>query len=604
MADLHSLSFAELSQGRLAPLLAGTAADGPTTVWPFCDDYENARRIPDLLPPACELATVNPALNRAAAELAEFMVNIDECVWPGSAPRGLWSASDISDRGPNAGGLALNIARRRILMQAAMNGGRHIVVTDDRSLGAALIGAGPVDTGRLSFLAGAALRRIKGAIRHAQRIAAAKAIASTFDRRLAALREADVLLTVWAGPQSFTGSTPADWRTNMGDLPRILSDAGVKVGFLALPLYWLYPLAEINRNAAASGAPVLMIDELLSPKDVLVNLCHGMSLPSRLRFPLIHDGMDFSHVLWREALLATRSERAPANHLFRLAGPRLAALGLRPTATCYAYEFQPWERGLVAGMKDALPGTRTVAIQVAPFAENYLSLLPSRQDMDSPCMPDLLIALGRVSKNTFCRWGVPENRLAVGGALRFDGLAFQSAERGAGGRTEATAPAGTVLCCLGMEFGPAVELASKAIEAVSPLPDRRLTINFHPLEDTARVKRSLRAIVGDAAMERVNFSTAGVRELAAGADVVLYNTSGAAIEALWSGTPVIFVGQDGHIDHDKLPDGAARKCKTVDEIVTAITASGGARRDVALETMLDGYILPVDKDVFIAAMRS
>jgi hypothetical protein len=194
-------------------------------------------------------------------------------------------------------------------------------------------------------------------------------------------------------------------------------------------------------------------------------------------------------------------------------------------------------------------------VQHAPFGWNYLSLFPSRRSIAQGALPDLLLMAG----DGYAQWlldaGVPAERVAVLGAIRF--------ERMVGSRA---VPRAAALCCTGIELDEAIELAVKATVALS---DMRvpLLINFHPITD-ASFRASVRDAVRKAAggSEHVTLSTAPMRDLLDQASAVLYMTSAACFEAVANGRTAIHVGRELVLDYDKLPEVMALRCSSRDDL--------------------------------------
>src|SRR5262249_28665430 len=135
------------------------------------------------------------------------------------------------------------------------------------------------------------------------------------------------------------------------------------------------------------------------------------------------------------------------------------------------------------------------------------------------------------------------------------------------GMLEAMPRGSSIVCCTGIDFDEAVELATKAARATAGL-GRRLIINYHPITDDA-FRAGLRAPVQQAAKRQtshITFSTASIRELLRDAADVLYTTSAACFEAVHAGRRAIYVARDLQLDYDKLPEAIAVRCRSVEEL--------------------------------------
>jgi hypothetical protein len=178
--------------------------------------------------------------------------------------------------------------------------------------------------------------------------------------------------------------------------------------------------------------------------------------------------------------------------------------------------------------------------------------------------------------------GVPAARVGVLGATRYEGA-------------QKLIPRGTsIVCCTGIDFDEAVELAMKAVRATAGL-GRRLIINYHPITDDA-FRAALRAQVQQA-LERetgpITFSTASVRELLRDAADVLYTTSAACFEAVQAGRRAIYVARDLQLDYDKLPAAIAVRCRSVEELRGVLATSEQLARYAERSMELRDWLGPV-----------
>jgi hypothetical protein len=571
------------------------AEAGSTTVWPCCDDYLSFLRLRDVLPPWAKQVAMNPVLNDLAEEMSGTVQNIADHLKTADLPDRIWQASDLSDRGPYASRLQLNLARRVAVARAAQqDGGRHLVVANDAAQARAIAGSDkPESLFRKLVFAGP---RLKGGLQMARRIAACKELQATFDSRLSALRQADVVLVTWCGPETFASADPKDSSTTLGSLVRILSDSGLKLGFLGLPLYWQHPMVEIVRNLAQPGLPAVLATELFSVGDVPRYVASGAGLADSLSLPFEYDGVDCSGVVRYEARKAAASFRIPEAAMLHDVPRRLADLQVLPHKVMYAYEYQPWEKALLLGARQAWPDATACAVQIAPFAENSLGFFPGRHD--SACMPDHLVAMGPEFRDIFVRRGFPAERLSVGGAIRFESAVKQSTSP----IKRNGALAASILCSLSIELGESIELAIKAAVATRAAKCRMI-VNFHPITDE-NWRQQLRAAVASGTTGESNhivYSPDRIGALIEQVDAVIYNTSGSAIDAVTHGVPVIYMARETEIDFDKLPQGTHARCATVEQLTALLETPVAEWGTQATPESLRGRLGPVDKSVFVDA---
>jgi hypothetical protein len=291
-------------------------------------------------------------------------------------------------------------------------------------------------------------------------------------------------------------------------------------------------------------------------------------------------GIDATAVLRMEARRDRRLSVAVEARLIAHVGRGLARLGIQPKLVLHAYEAQPWEKMLALGIRRSSPAVRIVAMQHAPFAWNYVSVFPSRKSITQGAIPDLLLMTGPGYARWFSDAGIPPDRIAVLGAVRFEDIGRAELPRGQ-----------TILCCTSIELDEAMELAAKAAEATVGL-GVPLVINFHPVTDATfrtSVRDAVRSAVGTAA-DHVTFSEASVRVLLDEAKVVLYMSSAVCFEAVAAGRCAINIGRNVALDYDKLPGDIAIRCDTPEALRAMLINADPAKHQSA---SLSHWLAPV-----------
>lgn len=222
---------------------------------------------------------------------------------------------------------------------------------------------------------------------------------------------------------------------------------------------------------------------------------------------------------------------------------------------------------MLAGFRRALPATRLIGVQHAPFAENYLSAYPSRRQWREGPVPDLVATIGQDFRDRLVALGAPADRVTIGGALRYTAiLAAQS-----GTRQPAAGGPHLVLAACSMDEREALELAHKAVDATSGLDGVRLAINFHPMV-SAHFRTAIRERIASLCdCRHVEFVEGGAEEWLGRTSIVLYSASGTAFEAVARGIPAIFVGSELALDLDKMAGQGGLRCRGVDELRRVIS---------------------------------
>lgn len=93
----------------------------------------------------------------------------------------------------------------------------------------------------------------------------------------------------------------------------------------------------------------------------------------------------------------------------------------RPHAVAWPWENHAWERAFV---RDARAnGVRTVGYQHSVVGRQMLNYGPASNPDGHASLPDVILCSGQATRDQLADWGVPTDRLAIGGALRFPGRA-------------------------------------------------------------------------------------------------------------------------------------------------------------------------------------
>jgi hypothetical protein len=583
-----------LDQAKISRL----AKTGAFTVLFLSSSLPHFMRLQRILPRDWAMPAPGAVLNNAAARLRDIVVNLDAQIW-NDPDRVSWDASLLGERGPLASTTMLNLARLKVVAELSGKPGRYLVVADDVAIGRMLLRAARQAGAAVSWSVpghspglidhivqfGTTLRVAIDTARRrtslVKRFFVRKLVLAWQRRRMPlpmdALRAADVLLTVWGRPDTFPTQGPLMHEHNFGRLPELLRQAGLRVVYLVYPLTYVAPARDIIRNALSAQEAVVVVDDFVPWWAGFAAALFGLGFPMRLG-KLSVDNLDATDVVRAEAVRDRRLAFGAEATLLRYVGSGMARLGIRPRALIHLYEGQPWEKMLARGFA----ATRVIGVQNVPFAANYLSFFPSRRSIVERRMPDFLLMTG----NRYVQWmidaGVPVARVGVLGATRYEGA-------------QELLPQGTsIVCCTGIDFDEAVELATKAARATVGL-GRRLIINYHPITDQV-FRAQLRDQVQQAMEQQtshITFSTASIRDLLRDAADVLYTTSAAGFEAVRAGRRAIYVARDLQIDHDKLPEGIATRCRSVEELRRLLAVRDHVAESAEESVELSDWLSPV-----------
>lgn len=90
---------------------------------------------------------------------------------------------------------------------------------------------------------------------------------------------------------------------------------------------------------------------------------------------------------------------------------------VRPDVVAWPWENHAWERAFVRDAR-AL-GVKTVGYQHSVIGPQMLNYAPASNPDGLASIPDRILCAGRATRDQLARWGIPDDRLAVAGALRF-----------------------------------------------------------------------------------------------------------------------------------------------------------------------------------------
>jgi hypothetical protein len=216
----------------------------------------------------------------------------------------------------------------------------------------------------------------------------------------------------------------------------------------------------------------------------------------------------------------------------------------KPSRVCWPWENHAWERGLCrSGRKH---GVRTLGYQhtvVGPHQINY-STRTNPDGLDS--IPETVICDGPAYRDEVAAWGVPDDRLVIGGAFRFKRFAPGSHD-----------PLGPVLVPLSAV--PAA--AQNQIEAAHLLAasGQKVLVKGHPMYPVAFSEA-----------ENLNRTETPLTEQT-GLSAVLFCTGTSGLEAVLMGLPAYRLMLDDRIAIDILPAGIDVPGVTLDNVTEQVT---------------------------------
>ncbi|CAA7613620.1 conserved hypothetical protein [Candidatus Terasakiella magnetica] len=201
---------------------------------------------------------------------------------------------------------------------------------------------------------------------------------------------------------------------------------------------------------------------------------------------------------------------------------------IRPQAVAWPWENHGWERDLARAARSL--AIATVGYQHATVGRYELNyhMAANRDGFES--VPDQVLCAGGLTRAALTRWGLPEGRSRIGGALRYPDR-----------RGPRYDPAAPVFVALPGDRALALQLVAAA-QALARQTGRRVLVRPHPIYDVAVAET-----------ERVSRAAAGLDGQTA-VSAVVYAATTVGLEAILYGLPTIRFIARGCIAPDILPN--------------------------------------------------
>jgi len=244
---------------------------------------------------------------------------------------------------------------------------------------------------------------------------------------------------------------------------------------------------------------------------------------------------------------------------------------VRPTAVAWPWENHNWEREFVRQARAF--GVHTVGYQHSVIGGQMLNHATGSNADGLDSIPDRIVCNGPQTRAQLEAWGVPGDRLVIGGALR-----YPAPHRV---RHEADAP---YFLALPFDAPTAAQMVEAAMRVAGP--DRRFAVRAHPIygfdfEETETVRRATGSLTEQAAV-------AGV----------IYAATTVGLESLLMGLPTLRFRPRGRIAIDILPKGLGAAVADPENFAMALDAleppPAMAHEDV---------FAPVDMDVWSELLK-
>ncbi|NVJ91155.1 MAG: hypothetical protein HWE34_05835 [Methylocystaceae bacterium] len=544
----------------------------PIKCYYFGETYETYAKLKTKYKDQLDFVNVSPKLNKIAKEISNDVLNLD--VFFGSEKFGhaLYEASTFGEHNPNLSNLFANICRCKLFMEELEQDYNFVVIVEHTDFGLALSKVAKKHGHHpLLFLKKKnrkplwlkILRQQLSYFRSAYRdLHEHHKYRKKHPLKINALQNVDVFLMIWARPDSFPEHEKKRSDVYWGQLPKLLQENGLKVGYIASPMNWIFSQTDIQNNADKSQDAIVFVNDCVSLTDLFKGFIGSIIFPFFLSKRTSIANVYMYDVLKFEAINECIKGRILHSIIHNSIGRKFKNLNLKPSIVLHLYEGQGWEKHLRRGLRQYLPDVSIIGCQHAPFAPLYLSFLFSDLDVQKKRLPDILTTIGANDAQTFktnVKGAIPVYNL---GALRYEHLMKidPSHKKRKNGHF--------VLCCTSIAYAESLELACKAISATSTIANEKLIINFHPVTDKSfreNLKKDIAEIL-DCSLAHVEYSEESVQVLIKDAKVILYNSSAAAFDAIAVYIPAIYIGSDTALDFNKVPQSMCNKAQNVTEL--------------------------------------
>lgn len=200
---------------------------------------------------------------------------------------------------------------------------------------------------------------------------------------------------------------------------------------------------------------------------------------------------------------------------------------VRPSVVAWPWENHGWERAFSRTARRS--GVATVGYQHTVIGPHQLNFSPATNVDGEASLPEVVVCNGPAYRNQLADWGVPADRLVIGGSFRIQRF-----------ENDCHDPAAPVFVALSASRSIARQ-QMRAVEAAAG-DGHRFLVKEHPMyplafEETDHIRRTQGTIPEQAALSAVFYAT---------------GTSG--LEALLAGLPTFRLLPENEIAIDVLPD--------------------------------------------------
>lgn len=259
--------------------------------------------------------------------------------------------------------------------------------------------------------------------------------------------------------------------------------------------------------------------------------------------------------LVRRAAARENGGGGPAMNRWQLHCQRRWLDAIRPSCIAWPWENHAWERALCREARTR--GIGTVGYQHTVIGPHQINYAVHSNPDGLASIPDTVAANGPAYRDEMAAWGVPENRLTIGGALRFRALLASAGIRPV---YDPDAPLFVALSAVPAISRDLVALATRIAAAGHPV-----LVKNHPMYPVALTASDTLSITEIPLRDQPRLSG------------VLFSTGTTGLESLLAGLPTFRLVLDDRLAIDVLPTFLSVPAVSLDDGAETIAAALAAR---------------------------
>ena len=243
----------------------------------------------------------------------------------------------------------------------------------------------------------------------------------------------------------------------------------------------------------------------------------------------------------------------------------------KPAAVAWPWENHGWERGLVRQARKL--GIKTIGYQHSVVGSEMFNYSPASNPNGLEDLPDDILCNGQATLNQLVTWGIPPDRMEIGGAFRIPKVHHCSPD-----------PEGHVYLALPFDGETARQMVDAAINLIPK--NYKFFVKDHPMTPFEFAERD--------GLKRTNLQFFEIDGLAA----VVYAATTVGLVSALAGLPTIRYQPRGIIALNILPSEVSLPAATEDNLETALRCA------IPPDIIRDGIFSPVNMEVWRECLKA